>query len=62
MKPTVKFIGENGNIFNLISIATKALKNKGLTQEATKMRNKVFDNAKNYNEALKTIGEYVEIE
>ena len=60
-KPTVKLTGENGNIFHLVSITSKALKKAGLMDVAEKMKGRVF-NATEYKEALKIIREYVEIE
>ena len=34
MKPKCKLIGEDGNIFNLMSIASKTLKETGMEEEA----------------------------
>ena len=61
MKPTVKLIGENGNIFNLLAIATRALKQEGLIDQTPKMKKEVFA-SKSYEEALGVIEKYVEIE
>jgi len=61
MKPTAKIIGKNGNIFNILGIAKKALVSIGLKKEAEEMKNKVF-NAGGYDEALQIIMEYVEVE
>lgn len=61
MKPVCRLIGEDGNIFNLIGIASKTLKKEGLTDEAKEMIDRVFF-SNSYNEALSIIGEYVDIE
>lgn len=60
-KPVVKLIGENGNIFSLMSITSKALKKAGQKQEAEKMKGRI-SNARDYDEALSIIQEYVQVE
>jgi hypothetical protein len=60
-KPRVRLIGENGNIFNLLGIASKALKKAGQEEQAKKMREKIFS-CGSYNEALTILEEYCEIE
>lgn len=62
MKPKCKLIGENGNIFNLMGIASRALKDGGMKDEAAEMVEKIRTTAKNYDEALMIIAEYVEVE
>lgn len=59
-KPDCKLIGEDGNIFNLIGIATRTLRQNGLAQQAVKMRERVCY-SRSYGEALCIIGEYVNI-
>ncbi len=59
-KPDCPLIGENGNIFNLVGIASKTLKSNGLSEEASEMTEKVFKSG-SYEEALGIIGEYVNI-
>jgi len=61
MKPICKLIGEDGNIFNLINIVSKVLKNNNLHSEAKEMTDRIF-NSRSYNEALRIISDYVEIE
>lgn len=61
MKPKCKLIGENGNIFNLIGIASRTLKQAGLFSEANEMIEKVTS-CKSYDEALLVISNYVDIE
>ncbi len=53
-------IGENGNIYNLVGIASRTLKRNGLSDEASEMMEKVFGSS-SYEEALGIIGEYVNI-
>lgn len=62
-KPTCKLIGEDGNIFNLIGIASRALKENYLSEQAEEMRKRIMcGEAQSYDEALRIIMEYVEIE
>ena len=60
MKPRCKLIGEDGNIFNLMSIASKTLKEASMEEQAKEMVEKIY-NSKSYIEALAIISEYVEI-
>jgi hypothetical protein len=62
MKPKCKLIGENGNIFNLMGIASKALRRVGQNEEAKEMVNRITTEAKSYDEALIIIMEYVDVE
>ncbi len=59
-KPDCPLIGADGNIFNLVGIAAKALRRSGLSDEASEMTEKVFKSG-SYGEALGIIGEYVNI-
>lgn len=59
-KPVCKLIGEDGNIFNLLAIARRSLLRAGLKQEAKEMVDKATS-SNSYEEALRIIGEYVEI-
>lgn len=61
MKPTVIFTGENGNIYNLLGIASRALKKVSQRDKATEMRSRVTK-SKSYDEALLIIMEYVEVD
>ncbi len=61
-KPKCKLVGENGNIFYLIGMASRTLKNAGQPEKAKDMCNKITSQAKSYEEALVLISEYVEIE
>lgn len=59
-KPKAKLIGENGNIFNLISIAAKVLNNAGMSNFAEEMCDRCMS-SKSYIEAISIIQEYVEV-
>ena len=61
-KPTVQLVGENGNIYNLMAICSRALKNVGMENEAKEMCNKITTTAKSYSEALGILMEYCDVE
>lgn len=62
-KPTCKLIGKDGNIFNLIGIARRTLIENDLPEQADEMGKRIMDGeAGSYDEALRIIMEYVEIE
>lgn len=58
-KPEAKIIGADGNIFNIMSISSKALKDAGLEKESEEMLQRVTS-SHSYDEALRIIMEYVE--
>ncbi|MBS7297645.1 MAG: hypothetical protein KIG65_01030 [Eubacteriales bacterium] len=59
-KPECKLIGEDGKIFNLLSIASVTLKQNGMEEESKEMYNHVYASG-SYEEALMIIGDYVSI-
>lgn len=59
-KPKCALIGADGNIFNLMGMASRILKHNGMQVESKEMIDRVT-NSKSYSEALNIIGEYVEI-
>lgn len=59
-KPTAKLIGADGNVFNLIDIAARALREAGQRDAAATMTARCFA-AHSYEQALSIISEYVEI-
>ena len=59
-KPVVQLIGQDGNVFNLLGVCSRALKKAGRFEEAKAMQERVFK-AGSYTEALSIMGEYVEI-
>ena len=60
VKPKCALIGQDGNIYNLVGIASRTLKMFGMYDEAKEMSSRVFS-SHSYDEALNIIGEYVEI-
>jgi hypothetical protein len=58
-KPKVRLVGQDGNIFNLVGIASKALKRCNQRDKVDSMRDRVFA-AQSYHEALSIILEYVD--
>lgn len=61
MKPKCQLIGRDGNIFNLMGIASRTLKQAGLKEKADEMIKRITA-SKSYDEALGIIMEYVEVE
>lgn len=59
-KPYCKLIGEDGNIFNLMGIASRTLRQNGMAEQAVEMRDRICDSG-SYGEALCIIGDYVNI-
>ncbi len=59
-KIKVNLIGQNGNIFNLVSIVSREMKKNNMHKEAEEMQNKVF-NSESYDNALSIIMEYVDV-
>ena len=59
-KPDCPLIGQDGNIFSLVGIASRTLKRNGLSAEASEMTARVLGSV-SYDEALGIIGEYVNI-
>jgi hypothetical protein len=62
MKPRCRLIGENGNIFNLMGIVSRTLKEAGEPEKADEMIQRITSGAKSYDEALAMLMEYVDIE
>lgn len=59
-KPDCPLIGQDGNIFNLMGIASKTLRRNGMPDAAKEMQERITSSG-SYNEALCIIGEYVNI-
>ncbi len=59
MKPKVKLVGTDGNIFAVVGRCARALRNVGQTNQAKEMTAAVFK-AKNYDEALGICMKYVD--
>ena len=58
-KPRAKLIGADSNVFNLVAVASRALKAAGLHDKAAEMSNRVMSSS-SFDEALGVICEYVE--
>lgn len=58
-KPECPLIGANGNVFNLIGLANRTLKDNGMAEAAQEMRSRVMESG-SYDKALAIITEYVE--
>ena len=62
-KPSCPLVGQNGNILNLIGLASRTLRQNGMTAEAKEMQNRIMGgDCHSYEEALGIISEYVETE
>ena len=61
LKPKCALIGKDGNIFNLMGIASRTLKQNGMADKANEMFTRITEGAQSYYEAIAIIGEYVEI-
>lgn len=59
-KPDCALIGQNGNIYNLMGIATGTLREHGRSEQATEMIQRITASG-SYEKALCIIGEYVNI-
>ena len=61
-KPDCELIGQDGNIFNLMGIASRTLRESGMEEQAQEMRERIMGgDCPDYNAALRIIGEYVNI-
>lgn len=60
-KPDCPLIGQDGNIFNLMGIAAKTLRQNGMAEQSKEMTKRITDTAQSYDEALGIIGEYVNL-
>lgn len=62
-KPSCPLIGQNGNIFHLMGLASRTLRQCGMADEAKEMQNRIMGgDCHSYEEALRIISEYVETE
>lgn len=61
-KPDCTLIGQDGNIYNLLAIASRTLKQNGLQKEAKELWDRVTGGTcDSYDKALCIIAEYVNI-
>jgi hypothetical protein len=59
-KPTCKLVGANGNVFNIIGLVSKALKDDGQTDKAKEFQEKAMQSG-SYEEVLNLTHDYVEV-
>ncbi|MEQ2464741.1 hypothetical protein [Niallia hominis] len=60
-KPSVKLIGEDGNIFSILGRVSITLKEGGKEEQAKEVMERVMASS-SYGKALQIIMEYVEVE
>ena len=60
VKPDCPLIGRNGNIFNLIGMASQTLRQHDMEEQAAEMFNRITQ-CQSYDSALNIIGDYVNI-
>ena len=62
-RPLCPLLGQDGNIFHLMGIAARVLRQNGMAAEAKEMQTRIMGRAcHSYEEALGIISEYVETE
>ncbi len=59
-KPKCPLLNADGNIFNLLGMASRTLRENGMREQAKEMQSRVTASG-SYSEALSILGEYVEI-
>lgn len=59
-KPVVKLIGQDGNVFMIIGLTNRALKQAGLEAEAKEFVYKAYS-ASSYSEVLQLVTQYCSI-
>ena len=59
-KPDCPLIGEDGNIFRIMGIASETLRENGMQEQAEEMRSRIFQ-CQSYDSALSIIVDYVNI-
>ena len=59
-KPVCNLIGQDGNVFNIIGLVSKALKRAGQADKAAEFSSRAF-NAGSYDEVLSLCHEYVDV-
>ena len=60
-KPSCKLIGKDGNVFNIIALVRKALREAGQQEKAKEFCERAFA-AESYDAVLGMANEYVEIQ
>ena len=60
-KPDCPLIGQDGNVFSLIGIASQTLRRAGMPEQAKEMSSRIHSDAHSYEVALGIIMEYVNV-
>lgn len=60
VKPKCQLTGQDGNIFMVMGLASRALKKAGWYDKAAEMQDKIRSEAKSYDAALQIVMEYVD--
>lgn len=61
-KPSCALIGEDGNVFHLMAVASRTLREHGMDAQAQEMQKRIMGGeCHSYYEALQVLGEYVTI-
>ena len=60
IKPDCPLIGEDGNIFRIMGVASETLRENGMQEQSEEMRSRIFQ-CQSYDSALSIIGDYVNI-
>ena len=60
IKPDCPLVGEDGNIFRIMGIASETLQENGMQEQAEEMRSRILQ-CQSYDSALSIIGDYVNI-
>ncbi len=61
-KPSCALIGEDGNVFHLMAVASRTLREHGMRAQAEEMQKRIMGGeCHSYYEALQVLGEYVTI-
>jgi hypothetical protein len=59
-RPQVRLIGEDGNVFSIIGLTARALREAGLEQAAVEFTNAAFG-CDSYDSVLRLVMRYVEV-
>jgi len=60
-KPVANLTGHTLNIFTLVGVATKALRDAGQGGKARELTERVLDRHRTYDDALSIVEEYVDV-
>ena len=61
-KPVCNLVGQNGNVFSLMGVVKRTLRQHGLEEQAEEMSGRILaGEAQSYSQALAIFMEYVDI-